>query len=64
MSAAIHCDGPDCITWMKMGKAFADNAGFLSVYWGDGLDNSFDFCSWDCCIKYGATKPPLEIIEE
>jgi hypothetical protein len=64
MSTAIHCDGPECTSWLKTGRHFEDNAGFLTVYWGNLVTDNLDFCSWDCCIKYGATKPPLTIISE
>lgn len=51
-----HCDGPDCRTWTTKPKKH----GFLTVSW-DG--RVFHFCSWDCTLKYGATKEPITVIE-
>ena len=48
MSKATHCDGPGCDTWARTLLS-----GWVSVK--DGLD----FCSWDCAIKYGATREPV-----
>jgi hypothetical protein len=51
-----HCQGPSCETHQKS-TAAAPLLGWLLVTW----DAEFlDFCSWDCLIKYGATREPNE----
>ena len=58
MSDAIHCDRNGCDTWSRNPEAH----GFINVNpWGDWSDKR-DFCSWDCVIAYGATKPPLVVV--
>ena len=52
MARAWHCDGPGCDTWTR----------------GLGLEEwpiitiGFAFCSWDCVLRYSATKTPMEVI--
>jgi hypothetical protein len=36
--------------------------GFLAVNWRGDWGTKLDFCSWDCILRYGATKPPMEVI--
>lgn len=51
-----HCDGPGCHTWTNRPKKH----GFLTVKW-DGA--TFHFCSWDCVLRYAATKEPMTVVE-
>lgn len=54
-----QCQGPGCDTHQKSSSG-APLQGWLLVTW----DADFlDFCSWDCVIKYGATKPAVEQME-
>ena len=52
MARAWHCDGPGCDTWTR----------------GIGLGEwpiitvRFAVCSWDCVLRYAATKTPMEVI--
>jgi ribosomal protein L24E len=38
----------------------AKKAGFVFVHW-DG--SKWHFCSWDCVMRYAATKEPLMVVE-
>lgn len=59
MSMAMHCDGPECNAWVVSGW-LAD--GWLTVSeWGEG-DSNLHFCYWDCLLKYGASKEPIEVV--
>ena len=58
MADAIHCDRNGCDTWSRNPEDY----GFINLNpWGDWSDKK-DFCSWDCVIAYGATKPPLVVV--
>ena len=58
MADATHCDREGCDTWSRNPKAH----GFLAVNWRGDWGTKMDFCSWDCILRYGATKPPMEVI--
>ena len=59
MAEATHCDREGCGTWSR----HPENHGFLTVNWvGSSRLARKDFCSWDCILRYGATKPPMEVI--
>jgi hypothetical protein len=59
VSTARHCDGPRCEHW-----AITDDIterGFLEVT-VIGDSQPFDFCSWDCAMRYAATlQPSMEV---
>lgn len=59
MADAIHCDRDGCDTWTRN----PEDHGFLAVNWWGDWGSKKDFCSWDCVLAYGMTKPPLEVIE-
>jgi hypothetical protein len=56
----FHCDGPDCERHVKT-AASRPEAGFVFVTEG-GSAATLHFCTWDCVLKYAATKPPSEVI--
>ena len=57
MSAVVHCDRPNCRTWVA--SAAASDAGFLRVTWhGQG----YDVCSVDHLLQFFAHVPPMEEI--
>lgn len=61
MSQGIHCDGPECNTWVKT-DMIADS-GFYTIFDGVYPSQAYyvgHFCSWDCIMKHAASKPPLE----
>lgn len=61
MSNGIHCDGPECNTWAKISSI--EDTGFYTIFDGVYPAQAYyvgHFCSWDCIMKYAATKPPLE----
>ena len=58
MADAIHCDRDGCETWSKK----PEYHGFLAVNWWGDWGSKKDFCSWDCVLAYGATKPPLVVV--
>lgn len=58
MADAMHCDREGCDTWTKTPEA----AGFLAVNWWGDWGSKMDFCSWDCVLAYGMTKPPLVVV--
>ncbi len=60
MSDAIHCDREGCDTWSRKPEYY----GFLAVNWWGDWDSKKDFCSWDCVLAYGATKPPLTVVRD
>lgn len=55
MADAIHCDRQGCDTWSRN----PEDHGFLAVNWWGDWGSKKDFCSWDCVLAYGMTKPPL-----
>lgn len=58
MSDARHCDGPRCNSW-QMRKSTLPN-DWIDLTWHDC---DLNFCTWDCCMKYGAGKPKSDIQE-
>jgi hypothetical protein len=54
-----HCDGPDCEVHAKTAGDLPPTT-FLVVTEDTG--RSEHFCSWDCLLRYAATKPPTEMI--
>jgi len=61
---AYHCDGPDCEVHTRTATPPPYlPPGFLRVEEGapDGREE-YHFCTWDCAIRYGATRPPTETI--
>ena len=53
MSSAWCCDGPGCDTWTR----------------GIGLDawpiltGTLHFCTWDCILRFAASKTPTVVID-
>ncbi len=59
MSYATHCDRSGCDSWSLK----PEDCGFINVHMiGGNYEDHRDFCSWDCVLLYGATKPPLEVV--
>lgn len=57
----IHCDYDDCDTHVSM--EMVKDAGFFTIFDGIYPIDAYivkHFCSWDCIMKYAASKPPLE----
>jgi hypothetical protein len=53
-----HCDGPDCErTWGQQGHKEL----LMPVITNAGP--SLHFCSWDCVMRYAATKEPETVVE-
>jgi hypothetical protein len=55
-----HCDAPECERHVRT-AASRPAAGYLFVTEG-GSGATLHFCSWDCVLKYAATKPPVEVV--
>jgi hypothetical protein len=55
-----YCDGPDCERHVRT-AAKRPTGGFIFVTEG-GSFGTMHFCTWDCVLKYAATKPPVEIV--
>lgn len=59
-----YCEGPECQTHARtLSPPPYLPAGFLRVEeWRGHEVGEHHFCSWDCCIKFGAQIPPMETI--
>jgi hypothetical protein len=55
----FHCDGPECENHVKTAGDLPPTT-FLVVTEDTG--HSEHFCSWDCLLKFAATKPPTEAV--
>lgn len=53
----FHCDCEDCEIHVR--TAGLRPPTFLTV---SEDDDELHFCSWDCVLKFAATKPPMETI--
>lgn len=53
---AWHCDGPGCDRWQRV-YAWPDT---WTASWIGIPDANLHFCTWDCVLKYAATKTPTE----
>lgn len=64
MATAIHCDSPTCNTWQKdhQPRRLTDT-GWLHIQHIDDHSEIWHFCSWDCVLKYAATKTPTTEID-
>jgi hypothetical protein len=56
----FYCDGPDCGRHVQT-AASRPQAGFVFVTEG-GSAATLHFCTWDCVLKFAATKPPTEVL--
>lgn len=56
----FYCDGPDCDRHATS-IAKRPETGFLFVTEA-GPAATLHFCTWDCVLKYAATKPPSEVL--
>lgn len=56
----FHCDGPECEHHVRT-VARRPQAGFIFVTTNDSAA-TLHFCTWDCVLKYAATKPPVEYV--
>lgn len=56
----FYCDGPECERHVR--TASRRPAGSFIFVTESGSSATLHFCSWDCVLKYAATKPPLEIV--
>ncbi len=56
----FYCDGPDCERHVQTASR-RPAAGFVFVTQG-GSAATLHFCTWDCVLKYAATKPPVEVV--
>ena len=54
-----YCDGPDCERHVRTASQRPE-AGFVFVT--DGGSATLHFCTWDCVLKFAATKPPTEVV--
>jgi hypothetical protein len=57
VSAHVFCDGPECPRSATEGGAAEC---WLEVH---EKATAFDFCGWDCLLRYAATIEPAEIID-
>lgn len=60
MSLATRCDGPGCNTWTRTlldGWVQVIELPCILEY-----DHAMDFCSWDCLLKYAATREPMTVV--
>ena len=53
MSRAWHCDGPSCTTWTSG----------LGINDWPILTVTQHFCTWDCVLRYAASKTPTVVID-
>jgi hypothetical protein len=56
----FYCDAPDCEGHVQT-ASLRPRGGFLFVTDSSG-GRTRHFCSWDCVMRYAATKEPTEII--
>jgi hypothetical protein len=54
----FYCDGPECDRHVTAG-ATRPTTGVIFVT--EGSSATLHFCTWDCVLKYAATKPPSEV---
>lgn len=52
----MHCDGPGCDTWTT-----GTTGAFIRVE-EFGARTEFDFCTWDCLLKFAANVEPTVVI--
>lgn len=57
----FHCDESECEAHVHTLR-LRPEADFLVVSEDGSAANDLHFCTWDCVLKYAATKPPSEII--
>jgi hypothetical protein len=59
LAALWMCEGPDCDSHQRseLGDTPPYRSGWVSVSDGSGPHH---FCSWDCLLRYGAKREPLE----
>ena len=56
----FYCDGPECERHAQTALS-RPGGGFVFVTEG-GSAATLHFCTWDCVLKYAATKPPSEVL--
>ena len=57
MTAAMHCDGPDCEAW-----TYTLTDGWYTVTERYGYQQERDYCSTDCMIRdYASVEPITEV---
>ena len=54
MSRAWHCDGPGCDTW---------TVNQLDTMRWPILTATQHFCTWDCIMRFAASKTPTVVID-
>lgn len=52
------CDSEDCERHVRTTSTHPPTFIAVTEDAGDALH----FCSWDCVLKFAATKPPMEVI--
>jgi hypothetical protein len=55
----FYCDGPECEGHVRTARVRPE-ASFITVT--ESAGRPLHFCTWDCLLKFAATKPPTEII--
>jgi len=59
LERVYYCDGPECERHVQT-AAERPQGGFIFVE--EGGSAALHFCTWDCVLKYAATKPPVELV--
>lgn len=58
MSTALHCDGPGCDTWQKVGD-MDHQQGWVKV--DEDARHPKHFCSWRCVRAFAERKVPVPV---
>jgi hypothetical protein len=58
MIKGYQCDYHHCDSWVKTPELYV-SSGFMKLEW---MGKQYDFCSWDCLLKYGSRFEPVVVV--
>jgi hypothetical protein len=58
VSMGTHCDGPGCDTWTR--TMLEGWVQVIELPCASDCKYARHFCSWDCLLRFGAAKEPIE----
>lgn len=63
-AVTVYCQGPDCNSHQGPCAEDVPFRGWLQVTAREPTEPElYDFCGWECAIRYGATRDVPEVIE-